>query len=127
MSAELFTPPAESGPAKPETTLGIKGRDVSWEGWQFRWSIHPRNGLVLENVSFDGRSVLKYAGLAEIFVPYNRGLPRPEDFTGGIGSRLIELTPGKDCVPSATACLAFNARVGALFITVGKDTTHRPR
>jgi primary-amine oxidase len=103
-------PPAASESGKPATTLGVKGRDVRWEGWQFRWSIHPRNGLVLENVSFAGRSVLKYAGLAEIFVPYNRGLPRPEDFSDGIGSRLIELFPGKDCVPSASGCLAFNAR-----------------
>jgi len=76
----------------------------------FDWSIHPRNGLVIENVSFQGRSVLKYAGLAEIFVPYNRGEPRPEDFGGGIAPRLIELFPGKDCVPAATSCLAFNAQ-----------------
>ena len=68
------TPPAASQPKEPGSSLIVKeGRNVSWEGWQFGWSIHPRNGLVLENVSFRGRSVLKYAGLAEIFVPYNNG------------------------------------------------------
>jgi primary-amine oxidase len=100
-------PPAQQAAGKP---LADDGRAVSWEGWKFRWSIHPRNGLVLEDVSFRGRSVLKYAGLAEIFVPYNRGEPRPEDFGGGIGPRLIELFPGKDCVPAAVNCLAWNAQ-----------------
>ena len=101
-------PPAASQPK--QAALDFKDRHVTWEGWVFDWSIHPRNGLVIENVSFQGRSVLKYAGLAEIFVPYNRGEPRPEDFGGGIGPRLIELFPGKDCVPAATSCLAFNAQ-----------------
>jgi primary-amine oxidase len=83
-------------------------RLVEWEGWKFRWSIHPRAGLVLNDVSFRGRKVLKYAGLAEIFVPYNRGQPRPEDFGGGIGNRLQELFPGKDCSPNSVGCQAFN-------------------
>jgi primary-amine oxidase len=106
-----LTPPAASELKKPEGGPVIKdGRHVSWEGWQFTWSIHPRNGLVLENVSFQKRSVLKYAGLAEIFVPYNRGSPRPHDFGGGIASRLVPLIPGKDCVPAAGSCLAWNAQ-----------------
>ncbi len=112
------------GRATPEPTPELArpadkdGRQVSWEGWKFRWSIHRRNGLVLEDVSFRGRSVLRYAGLAEIFVPYNRGDPRPEDFGGGIGPRLIELFPGKDCVPTAAAtCKAWNAH--------GKETGRR--
>jgi primary-amine oxidase len=105
------TPPAVSQTKEPGNSLVIKdGRQVSWEGWQFGWSIHPRNGLVLENVSFRGRSVLKYAGLAEIFVPYNNGQPRPEDFGGGIGPLMIELFPGKDCVPAAVTCLSWNAQ-----------------
>jgi primary-amine oxidase len=43
-------------------------------------------------------------------VPYNKGQPRPQDFGGGIGSRLIELFPGKDCVPGALTCMAWNAQ-----------------
>src|SRR5207249_4500135 len=38
------------------------------------------------------------------------GQPRPEDFSGGIGNRLQELFPGKDCAPGATSCQAFNAQ-----------------
>src|SRR6516162_3750956 len=64
------------------------GQHVDWEGWAFNWSIHPRQGLVITDVHFRGKKVLKHAGLAEIFVPYNRGQPRPEDFSGGgIGNR----------------------------------------
>ena len=96
------------GPAE-EPALA-EGRQVNWQGWQFDWSVHPRNGLVLEHVSFRGRSVLKYAGLAEIFVPYNRGQPRPEDFGAGIGPRMLELFPGRDCLPGALACRAMDAR-----------------
>jgi primary-amine oxidase len=85
------------------------GTAVTWEGWRFRWAVRYREGLVLTDVSFRGRSVLKYAGLAEIFVPYDRGQPRPEDFREGMGATLVELLPGKDCVPG-TACRAFDAR-----------------
>jgi len=120
------TPPAASQPKDKTDSLIVKDRHVTWEGWQFDWSIHPRNGLVIENVSFQNRSVLKYAGLAEIFVPYNRGEPRPEDFGGGIGPRLIELFPGKDCVPAATNCLAFNAQgetEGKRFVMMHEEST----
>jgi primary-amine oxidase len=108
-----FHGPAQRQDPKPRerhATPAADGKRVTWEGWVFDWSIHPRNGLVLRNVSFRGRSVLKYAGLAEIFVPYNRGQPRPEDFSGGIGNRLIELHPGKDCLPGALGCRAYDAR-----------------
>jgi primary-amine oxidase len=81
---------------------------VQWEGWDFHWSVRPREGLVLTDVAFKGKSVLKFASLAEIFVPYNRGQPRPDDFGSGIGNRLIELFPGKDCVPGSTSCQAFD-------------------
>jgi primary-amine oxidase len=87
---------------------GKAGHPVAWEGWTFRWDIRKREGLVLTDVAFRGRQVLKYAGLAEIFVPYNRGQPRPEDFGAGIGHTLQELFPSKDCLPSSTSCQAFN-------------------
>ena len=85
------------------------GTAVSWEGWTFRWAVRRREGLVLTDVAFRGRQVLKYAGLAEIFVPYNQGLPRPEDFREGMGNTLVELLPGRDCV-QGTSCQAFDAQ-----------------
>jgi primary-amine oxidase len=109
-----FSGPAQKDENPKERPKGLvveDGNRVRWEGWTFNWSIHPRNGMVLENVAFQGRSVLKYAGLAEIFVPYNRGEPRPEDFDGGgIGGKLIPLEPGKDCVPGSLSCVALNSK-----------------
>jgi primary-amine oxidase len=105
------TPRAGSHADDEPGKLAVKdGRNVSWQGWEFTWTVHPRNGLVIENASFQGHSVLKYAGLAEIFVPYIRGQPRPEDFGNGIAPKMVELVPGKDCVPVATACMAWNAQ-----------------
>lgn len=95
----------------------IEPQHVQWQGWDFRWSIRPREGLVITDVSFRGRSVLKFGGLAEIFVPYNRGQPRPEDFGGGIGQRLVELHPGRDCIPGSISCQAFDRD--------GKEAGHR--
>jgi primary-amine oxidase len=85
------------------------GHGVTWEGWTFRWAVRRREGLILTDVAFQGRSVLKYAGLAEIFVPYNRGQPRPEDSREGMGNTLVALIPGKDCVPGAASCRLFDA------------------
>jgi primary-amine oxidase len=106
---------AGAGPAQKDSkdapALHVKdGKHVTWAGWTFSWNIHPRNGLVLENVAFHGRSVLRYAGMAEIFVPYNQGQPRPTDFGSGIAPKMVELFPGKDCVPGALACMAWNAQ-----------------
>lgn len=85
------------------------GQKIDWEGWSFRWSIRRREGPVLTDVSFHGRPVLKYAALAEIFVPYHPGKPRPEDFRDGVGKNLAELIPGQDCLPG-TSCQMLNAR-----------------
>jgi primary-amine oxidase len=108
--ASLPEPLATARADKQTKTADPKaGYPVEWEGWNFNWSIHPRAGLVLKDVRFRGRTVLKYAGLAEIFVPYNRGQPRPEDFGNGIGNLFEEILPGKDCVPGSVSCQAFNA------------------
>lgn len=84
------------------------GREVKWEGWTFRWAVRQREGLVLSDVSFRGRKVLKHAALAEIFVPYHPGQPRPEDSLDGMGKNLMDLLPGRDCIPG-TVCAMFDA------------------
>lgn len=94
---------AEQPPPRP-----TDGREVTWRGWKFRWSVRFREGLVLTDVYYGGRKVLKYAGLNEIFVPYHPGQPRPEDALDGMGKNLQTLIPGKDCVPGTT-CSMFDA------------------
>lgn len=85
------------------------GTPVSWRGWSFRWAVRQREGLVLTDVAFQGRSVLKYAGLEEIFVPYDQGQPRPEDSLDGMGKNLMPLVPGTDCTPG-TICQMYDAQ-----------------
>jgi primary-amine oxidase len=82
---------------------------IKWEAWTFNWKILPRQGVVLTQVTFQGKSVLKYAGIAEIFVPYNSGEPRPEDQRySPFGENMIPLIPGEDCLPGGT-CRAYDA------------------
>jgi primary-amine oxidase len=47
-----------------------KGWQVSWDGWTFHFSMHPREGLVLHQAAFRGRSVLYRGSLSEMMVPY---------------------------------------------------------
>lgn len=52
----------------------IDGQEIRWEKWRFRYSLHPREGLVLHTVSYrDGerdRPILHRASLSEMVVPY---------------------------------------------------------
>lgn len=55
-------------------SFDILGNQVSWQGWKLRYSMHPREGLVLYQVSFnDGsgdRPVMYRGSLSEMIVPY---------------------------------------------------------
>ncbi len=57
----------------------IKGNEINWQGWNFRYLMHPREGLVLYLVNYhDGnksRPILYRASLSEMVVPY--GNPHP--------------------------------------------------
>ena len=55
-------------------SFAIDGHMVTWQQWRFRVSFNYREGLVLHDVHFQGRSVLARAALVEMTVPY--GEPR---------------------------------------------------
>jgi primary-amine oxidase len=52
----------------------VSGHEVSWQKWRFRFSVHPREGLVLHMVSYEDegrvRPILYRASLSEMLVPY---------------------------------------------------------
>lgn len=48
----------------------VDGWQVSWQGWRFRIGFTHREGLVLYDLEFMGRSVLKRAACNEMYVPY---------------------------------------------------------
>lgn len=96
--------PAQGRPASPPPDGAYP---VKWERWTFNWRILPRQGVALSDVTFDGRTVLKHAFVAEVFVPYHAGLPRPMDQREHpFGRNMILLEPGADCLPGGT-CRAY--------------------
>jgi primary-amine oxidase len=52
----------------------LDGQEVRWQKWRFRYTMHPREGLVLHTVAYedDGRvrPILYRASLSEMVVPY---------------------------------------------------------
>lgn len=77
---KLLSPPKLLKIFQPNgKTFQIKGNEITWQGWKFRYMMHPRSGLVLYQVTYqDGeneRPVLYRAGLSEMVVPY--GDPKP--------------------------------------------------
>jgi primary-amine oxidase len=56
---------------QPEgTSFAVEGRKVMWQGWELRVGFTHREGLVLYDLSFLGRSVLRRAACNEMYVPY---------------------------------------------------------
>ena len=55
----------------------ICGQQIQWQGWRFRYALHPRDGLVLYTLSHEDqgkqRSVAYRLSLTEVYVPY--GIP----------------------------------------------------
>jgi primary-amine oxidase len=61
--------------AQPEgASFTIAGHEVRWQKWRFRYSMHPREGLVLHMVGYEEqgkvRPVIYRASLSEMVVPY---------------------------------------------------------
>jgi primary-amine oxidase len=52
----------------------VRGSEVRWQKWRFRFSVHAREGLVLHTVGYEDqgrtRSILYRASLSEMLVPY---------------------------------------------------------
>ncbi|WP_229722942.1 primary-amine oxidase [Xylophilus rhododendri] len=52
----------------------LKGHEIAWQKWHFRYSMHPREGMVLHTVSYDdqgkSRPILYRAAVSEMVVPY---------------------------------------------------------
>lgn len=77
---KLLSPPKPLKILQPQgKSFQINGNEIKWQGWQFRYLMHPRDGLVLYLVNYnDGenvRPVLYRASLSEMVVPY--GDPNP--------------------------------------------------
>ena len=86
----------------------VEGNAIRWQNWSFRVTVHPVNGLVLHQLSYqDGdevRPILHRAALSDMVVPY--GDPDPmhrwkhvlDAGEAAIGNCVNSLTLGCDCL-----------------------------
>jgi len=112
----LRAAPAPLTIVQPRPGFQIEDGEVRWQKWRFRYSLLPREGLVLYTVGYeDGgrvRSILYRGSLSEMVVPY--GDPSGAWFFRnsfdvgelGLGVDASTLRPGIDC---PTNCSVFDA------------------
>ena len=90
---------------QPEgASFTVTGHAVAWQKWHVRVGFTPREGLVLHELSYDGRPIIYRASLSEMYVPY--GDPAPthrfknvfDQGEYGVGWLANSLTLGCDCV-----------------------------
>jgi primary-amine oxidase len=85
-------------------SFDIDGQHLSWQGWSVRIGFTHREGLILQDATFLGRSVLKRASCNEMYVPYldsNSTQYRKNFFDWGeygAGPLTNSLELGCDCV-----------------------------
>ncbi|MBI3549851.1 MAG: primary-amine oxidase [Elusimicrobia bacterium] len=101
----VLAPPAAPADAR---AFRLQDNRLTWSGWDFRFALHPREGLVLYTVSHRGRSILHRAALAEMVVPYGdpdkNWMWRNAFDVGeyGLGRMSSPQEPGLDAPPQAT-------------------------
>ena len=90
----------------------IKGHEVLWQKWRFRFEIDDREGLVLHQIGYEDenkiRPILYRAGVSEVSVPY--GAPGPgwvwrspiDEGEYGLGRLTTTLRPGHEVPSNAT-------------------------
>jgi primary-amine oxidase len=99
-------------PSQPQgASFEVRGHEVRWQNWHFRFALHPREGLVLHTVGYEDqgklRSILYRGSLSELFVPY--GDPGPgwsfrhvfDMGETGLGWLANSLEPKTDCPENA--------------------------
>jgi primary-amine oxidase len=93
-------------------TYEVRGQEVRWQNWRFRFRMEPREGLVLQTAGYeDGgrvRSILYRGSLSEMVVPYSdpsgTWVFRNAFDVGeyGLGRMANTLVPGQDAPDNAT-------------------------
>lgn len=90
---------------QPEgASFTVEGRTVSWQKWNFQLGWNYREGPVLHNVTYDGRSLFFRIAMSEMTVPYGdprSPFHRKQAFDlgdTGLGTNSNTLTLGCDCL-----------------------------
>ena len=61
--------------AQPDgASFTVSGQEIRWQKWRFRYTMHPREGLVLHTVGYEDegrvRPIMYRASISEMAVPY---------------------------------------------------------
>ena len=93
-------------------SFAISGQEIRWQKWRFRYSMHPREGLVLHTVGYEDegrlRPILYRASLSEMAVPYGdtdrnwRWRSAFDVGEYGMGRLASPIEPATDAPPNAT-------------------------
>jgi primary-amine oxidase len=106
------TPPNALQIQQPDgPSFSLNNNVVHWQNWSFRFSLHPREGLVLQTVGYeDGgrvRSILYRGSVSEMLVPYADPGPNWyfrnvfDEGEIGLGWLTVSQEPLTDCPPQA--------------------------
>lgn len=90
----------------------LHGQEIRWQKWRFRYTMHPREGLVLHTVGYEDegrlRPILYRGSLSEMVVPYGdpaAGWRWRSAFDVGeysVGRLASPIEPGTDAPENAT-------------------------
>ena len=90
----------------------ISGQEIRWQKWRFRYTMHPREGLVLQTVGYEDegrvRPILYRAAISEMAVPYGdtdqnwRWRSAFDVGEYGMGRLASSIEPDTDAPPNAT-------------------------
>ena len=109
----LREPPKPLAIVQPEGAgFTLRGNEVAWQKWRFRYLVHPREGVVLYQVGYEDppgtwRPILYRASFSEMAVPYGdpaRGWAWRCAFDVGeygVGRNSYTLEPGLDAPANA--------------------------
>ncbi|KAI9146950.1 copper amine oxidase [Paramyrothecium foliicola] len=82
----------------------VDGNRIDWQKWTMRLTFNPREGAVLHDIRYDGRSVLYRLSMSDMTVPYadpRSPFQRKQAFDfgdGGLGHGVNNLSLGCDCL-----------------------------
>jgi len=102
--------------------------------WSVCWEVRANEGLVVSHAYFTkpgiDRRVLGEASVAQIFVPYETGIPRYHDVAYGLGAGMVALSPTLDCpggvlLGGGRVCRQIEDRGVAQKFCAGACTTRR--
>ena len=81
----------------------VKDNHLEWQKWDLRIGFTPREGLVLHQINYAGRSIIYRASLSEMFVPYgDPGPPTTASWSSTRASTASACSP----TPSSSAATA---------------------